>query len=361
MKLLFCVQGEGRGHLTQTMAVKQTVEAHGHQVVGVMVGLSSKRSLPEYFESAMRVPLVVLPTVEFVYTQNRSVNLPGTLSSALWHARRHSDSLRKINVMVREYKPDIIINFFEPLAALYAASRRRRPPVLVIAHQFMLEHPDYVRAPGLRVQQAGLKWFVQLVGLASTKLALSLYEAPDLPKKSLFVCPPILRKQLFDLQPDPDGKFALIYLLNHGYADQIIRWHEAHPELELHCFYDRPGAPPEQRHDATLTFHRLDGNKFLKMMAACRCVVSTAGFESVGEAAYLGKPMFLVPVQNHIEQQLNALDAVRLGLGITDNSFQLDRLAELPARLPTTGFRAWVQRAESILMRTIERVAETHP
>src|SRR5215469_2469463 len=69
MKLLFCVQGEGRGHLTQTMAVKQTVEAHGHQVVGVMVGLSSNRSLPEYFESAMRVPLVILPTVEFVYTQ----------------------------------------------------------------------------------------------------------------------------------------------------------------------------------------------------------------------------------------------------------------------------------------------------
>jgi hypothetical protein len=45
------------------------------------------------------------------------------------------------------------------------------------------------------------------------------------------------------------------------------------------------------------------------MMAECRHVVCTAGFESVSEAAWLGKPLFLVPVENHVEQQVNALDA----------------------------------------------------
>ena len=39
------------------------------------------------------------------------------------------------------------------------------------------EHPGYIRAPGLRLQQLGMKWFTRLVGAASTKLALSLYEA----------------------------------------------------------------------------------------------------------------------------------------------------------------------------------------
>lgn len=301
----------------------------------------------------MPVPVTTVPTIEFIYAHDRSVNLPATLGAGLLNARRHARSLKQLVAQVRACQPDLIINFFEPLTALYAATQRRRPPVLVVGHQFMFEHPDYIRVPGLRLQQAGMKWFVRLVSLGATRLALSFYEAPDLPAKKLIVCPPILRRQLFQLTPDPAGKFALVYLLNHGYAEQIIRWHEAHPELELHCFYDKPGAPAEERRDATLTFHRLDGEKFLRLMAQCRYVVCTAGFESVSEGAYLGKPLFMVPVENHVEQQINAQDAVQCGLGITDKTFKLERLAELPARLENSEFRRWVDRAESVLLRAM--------
>jgi uncharacterized protein (TIGR00661 family) len=297
--------------------------------------------------------VATVPTLEFVYKNNRSVDLRATLICALGRAAQHARSLRRLGALVRECRPDVIINFFEPLTALYAATRRRRPPVMVIGHQFMFEHPNYIRVPGLRVQQSGMKWFVRLVSAASTRLALSFYEAPDLPMKSLFVCPPILRKQLFQLHPDPHGKFVLIYLLNHGYASQIIQWHDANPQTELHCFYDKPDAPPEFKHDGTLTFHRLDGEKFLRMMAASRCVVCTAGFESVSEGAYLGKPLFMVPVENHVEQQINAHDAVNIGLGITDRRFNLDRLAELPERLSNDAFRGWVLQAETVLLRAI--------
>jgi len=358
MKIMFCIQGEGRGHLTQAMAVREMVEAHGHQIVGVVVGVNPKRSLPSFFQSSMPVPVATVPTIEFIYSRDRSVNLPATLGTGLCNARRHARSLKQLATLIRAGQPDLIINFFEPLTALYAATRRRRPPVLVIGHQFMFEHPEYIRVPGRRMQQAGMKWFVRLVSLAATRLALSFYEAPDLLEKSLFVGPPILRKQLFELTPDPNGKFALIYLLNHGYAEQILRWHEAHPELELHCFYDKPGAPAEDRRDATLTFHRLDGDKFLQMMAACRYVVCTAGFESVSEGAYLGKPLFMVPVENHVEQQINAQDAVKSGFGLTDSSFKLDRLAELPERFHHTDFRNWVERAESVLLQAMEHAVK---
>ena len=118
----------------------------------------------------------------------------------------------------------------------------------------------------------------------------------------------------------------LVYLLNHGYAEQIIRWSAENPKTRLHCFYDKPGAPAEYQHSPSLTFHQLAGEKFLQMMAECRNVVCTAGFESVGEAAWLGKPLFLVPVENHVEQQVNALDAQQSGIGIAERSFNLDRL-----------------------------------
>jgi len=302
------------------------------------------------------MPVTVVPTLEFAYRNKRAVSLPATLAGVAARARDYLRGLRELKALVRTSAPDVIVNFFEPLAGVYALTTRNRPPVVAVAHQFMFEHPAYIRVPGLRAQQWGMKWFTRLVGAGSKRVALSLYHAPDLPEKNLVVCPPVLRRRLFELTATP-GEFVLIYLLNHGYAEQIIRWHEANPKTSLHCFYDKPGAPAEDRRDDTLTFHQLDGEKFLRMMAACKQVVCTAGFESLCEAAYLGKPLFMIPVENHVEQQVNAQDAVQSRLGITDSTFNLDRLAELPPKLDNAAFREWMKKSEGILLRAIESAA----
>lgn len=352
---MLCVLGEGRGHMTQAMAVKEMVERAGHQVVKVALGLGSSRPVPPFFESGMKIPIERMPTLDFSFKNNRGVSLPATLAGVPRRFPAYRQAIAKMKEMVRDGQPDVILNFFEGLTAYYAATCHHRPPIVAIGHQFMFGHPDYVRAPGLRMQQLGLKWYVRFVGAASTRLALSLYEAPDLPRKKITVCPPLLRGRLFELTPNPNGKFVLAYLLNHGYAGQIIEWHRRNPKTALHCFYDKPNAPVEDRIDDTLTFHRLDGEKFLRMMADCRAVACTAGFESLCEAAYLGKPVFMVPVENHVEQQVNALDATRIGLGVTDASFNLDRLADLPDKVDRTRFQSWFARAETILLQTIER------
>ena len=342
MKMMFCVLGEGRGHMTQAMAVKEMADAAGHQVVAVTLGVSTHRAVPEYFESAMKLPVRQLPTLEFKYKHHRAVSNGATLAAAVVNLPRYARLVRQLEEIVRAAQPDVIINFFEPIAAFYALTRRRRPPVVTVGHQFMFQHPGYVHTPQLWKQLISMRLYTWLVGGRTTKLALSLYEAPDLPGKGIVVGPPILRKQLFGLKPQSAGGFTLIYLLNHGYADQIIRWSDAHPDARLHCFYDKPGAPAEDQHSPALTFHKLDGEKFLNLMAECRNVVCTAGFESVSEAAWLGKPLLLVPVENHVEQQVNAIDAQQFGVGLADQSFNLDRLAELPERLPTEKFHAWM-------------------
>jgi uncharacterized protein (TIGR00661 family) len=362
MKMMFCVLGEGRGHMTQAMAVKEMVEAAGHQVTAVTLGVGSQRQIPAYFNSAMKVTVTQLPTLEFKYRNNRSVSNAATLAGVVCNLPKYARILRQLDAVVREAQPDVILNFFEPIAAFFALTRRQRPPIVAIGHQFMFLHPGYVRPPGLWKQELSLRFYTRILGARATKLALSLYETPDRPETGIVVGPPILRKQLFELKSNPNGNFVLVYLLNHGYAEQIIRWSEKNPQTKLHCFYDKPGAPAEEQHSPSLTFHRLDGEKFLKMMAECRHVVSTAGFESVCEAAWLGKPLFLVPVENHIEQQLNALDAQQFGIGIADNRFNLDRLAELPDRLPTEKFRAWTACASQRLFAAIgQAVPEKSP
>lgn len=49
MKVIFVVQGEGRGHLTQTLALKRILDHEGHQVVEVLVGKSKTMDTPKFF------------------------------------------------------------------------------------------------------------------------------------------------------------------------------------------------------------------------------------------------------------------------------------------------------------------------
>src|SRR5215472_11969815 len=248
MKMMLCVLGEGRGHMTQAMAVKEMAEAAGHQVVAVTLGVSSHRPVPEYFASAMKMPVTQLPTLEFKYKNSRAVSNTATLLGALANLPKYARLVRRLDEIVRAAQPDVIINFFEPIAAFYALMRRKRPPVVAIGHQFMFQHPGYVRTPSLWKQLVSMKLYTALLGARAMKLALSFYEAPDLPAKRIIVGPPILRKRLFSLEPNANGEFTLVYLLNHGYAEQIIQWSDANPRTRLHCFYDKPGAPSEYQH-----------------------------------------------------------------------------------------------------------------
>ncbi|MGE0552389.1 MAG: glycosyltransferase family protein [Gemmatimonadales bacterium] len=359
MRLLFTVQGEGRGHLTQALAVYRSLSRQGHELVGVVVGSPGHRPLPDFFTSALPVEVRSLPSPGFVVRSHRSLSLSATLGRALLGLGSTRDSVRTLRQLCHDLRPDLIVNFFEPLTGLAQLFAPLPAPVVSIAHQFMFEHPGYRWPKGLGANKLGLKWFVGLVGYGSWKLALSLAPDEDLEAQRLVVAPPLLREMLFEQVPRDDG-YYLVYLLNHGYADDIREWQSRHPDVSLQCFYDRPGAPEEERVAPGLTFHRLDGEKFLRLMAGCRAVVCTAGFESVSEALWLGKPLFLVPVEHHVEQALNAVEAERLGLGIADRSFALDRLTELPAEVQSEPFRRWVATAEACLDRVIGLALAEH-
>ena len=54
MKYLFIVQGEGRGHMTQAMTLERMLLDRGHEVVGIMVGKSPIRKVPEFLPHLLR-------------------------------------------------------------------------------------------------------------------------------------------------------------------------------------------------------------------------------------------------------------------------------------------------------------------
>ena len=57
MKVLFIVQGEGRGHLTQAITLEEILRRNGHEVVEVLVGKSNTRRLPGFFNRSIQAPV----------------------------------------------------------------------------------------------------------------------------------------------------------------------------------------------------------------------------------------------------------------------------------------------------------------
>jgi uncharacterized protein (TIGR00661 family) len=353
---MFTVQGDGRGHMTQAIAAAQILERQGHEIVAVTVGKNPSRTIPEFFAREFGDRLRVIASPGFSFQAGRGVATLATLRHAISGLDRYRESLAAIEAATERTQPDLIVNFLEPLTGVFNLLRPHRIPVISVGHQFMLGHPEFVQCARFAFQQWTMRQYVRLAGARSTKLALSFYPAAPIPQRRLFVCPPLLRAEVFELPPDQPGQFLLAYLLNQGYADDILKWHAAFPDVELHCFCEKPKVEPVWRYDATLSFHKLDGGKFLRMMAESRGVACTAGFESLNEAAWLGKPLLVVPVANHVEQHLNALDAEKAGLAIAATRFDLTPLLRRRKIPNLEAYRSWLRRAGSSLLSVIEEV-----
>ena len=146
------------------------------------------------------------------------------------------------------------------------------------------------------------------------------------------------------------GDYLHGYLLNSGFGEEICTWHKVHPSVELHIFWDKKEVLPEVKVDSRLSFHQLNDTLFVRYMAGARAYATTAGFESVCEAMYLGKPVLMVPT--HIEQACNAFDAVHAGAGVIADRFDLDALLQLSqTHQPDLAFSHWVKQADWLILR----------
>ncbi|HXC05369.1 MAG TPA: glycosyltransferase family protein, partial [Bacteroidia bacterium] len=269
-----------------------------------------------------------------------------------------SKSIRMIDAVVKEHQPDVLINFYDPLIGLYYLFHKPQVPLVCIAHQYMFLHPEFRFPDGHRMDRSAVKLFSRLTSFgASRKLAISFYTMDNCEKEGIAVVPPLLRKEVFELKEEKKDYF-LIYLLNIGYKDEIIRWHQQNGNVEAHVFCDLAESYETQKYGDNLYFHRLDDRKFLNYMAGAKGLASTAGFESVCEAMYLGKPVLMVPVEGHFEQFVNARDAHKAGAGIFDSSFNIPRFTEYinTCHMDTAPFRKWLRHSDTVFLDEINAV-----
>ncbi|MDR2470222.1 MAG: glycosyltransferase, partial [Tannerella sp.] len=360
-RFLFIVQGEGRGHLTQAISLAGMLRRHGHEVLETLVGKSQTRDLPRFFSEKIHSPLRIYDAPSMVFKKDRKhIDLIKTFIHNVSPRKlaKYAQSVELIHSRIKELAPDRVINFYEMLPSFVQLRSRIDVPFVHIGHQYLLRHPDYPHGRGDHMIL--LRLYTTLCSLGASRiLALSFYPMKSYARDRVVVVPPLLRKEVLNLTPT-EGSHILGYMLNSGYEQEIRAWHKTHPKERLHFFWDGRHVPPVWKVDKTLTLHTIDDASFLKYMASCRGYVTTAGFESVCEALYLDKPVMMIPA--HIEQEVNAADALSIHGGVIGDSFDLTKLLQHITQekraFDAAAFQEWVRSAEQIF---IEQLTSTLP
>jgi hypothetical protein len=359
LAVAFVVQGEGRGHMTQALALARFLRDAGHELTRVLVGVSPFRALPEYFASEIEAPVEAFAAPTQVPDASaRGVSVGRTAADAVRRLPRFFGAGRRIHEVTET--ADVVVNFLDLVGGLSRVVFGGRAPRVAVAHNYVFLHPALARAPGRELARRAVLTYARLTAAgAFAKVALSFGPLAHHPRERLLVAPPLLRPGLDGMRPRDEG-YLLMYALNPGYGDAVAEWHRRQRGVTVHCYVDGGlralrSVPAEGFHA-----HALSAEEFLRHLEGCRAYVGTAGFESVCEALHLGKPVLVVPTDGQYEQRLNAWDAARAGAAVVGTYGDLDGFWASP---PTPDgrtveeFRAWVRRAPEMLVDVVERAA----
>lgn len=354
MKYLFIVQGEGRGHLTQSMTLEKILLDRGHEVVGIMVGKSRQRRVPDFFKDGVAAPVTYFESMNFMpAADNRKPSMVKTMLFNTFGFHKYFPSIQVVRDMIVSSGADVVVNFYEQTAGLAYLFHEIDVPMICIGHQYLFMHKDFALPWDKYPDSIALDFFTKLTAVKAVKhLALSFVPMPEDTRHNIIAVPPLLRKEVLQMKPE-SGRYLHGYMLNAGFSEDVMSWHEKHPEVELRFFWDNWDAGKEYKVDDALTFYLIDDKEFLRQMSGCRAFASTAGFESICEAIYMGKPILMVP--SHIEQEINAFDAERFGAGIVCERFDLSKLIEFAdCYQPKVEFKNWVDSAADLIVKQLE-------
>ncbi len=359
MRFLFLVQGEGRGHMSQALALNEMLSQNGDEVVHTFIGESTRREVPDYFTNGINSPVQKILSPNFILDdQNKSLKLYHSILHNAHYLKTYHRSLYAIDEAVKKYRPDALINFYDFLGGFYF--KLFRPPIyhIVIGHAFLAGHPGFPLAKGRTLEKRLFRTnnFLTSMG-AVKKLALSLHPLKPRTTGKSVVTPPLLRGKLHHLKVKMEP-FIVAYMVNDGYAEELMEWHRQNRETVVHCFWDRRGYDHVYDHHENLLFHPLDENQFLDHLSRCSGYATTAGFESVAEAFYFDKPVMTVPVEGQYEQACNALDAVKTGMAIQGDKFDLSALTRFIKKKPvlTLDIKTWFNQAQEIILRELHNL-----
>ena len=343
MRVLYGVNGEGMGHATRSQVViDHLLERHDVRVV------ASGAAYRYLSERLPKVKQVFGPTFAMGDGQIQRFQ---TVVQTARHARNELPAALRLWVAeVRDWRPEVVITDFEPLAALFA--RVTRTPLVAVDNINMLdrcrhdrhilahEREDFLLARGV---------VRRMVPGAVDYIVLTFFR-PPLARRRTTLVPPIVRPEVAGAT-SVSGDHLVVYSSGERQLLDALR------ATGMRCLvYGMRGGPEKAVVDGKLELRPPSAEGFVEALRTARAVVTGGGFSLLSEAVYLRKPVLSVPLHGQFEQVLNARYLDRLGYGMNAPEVTPAALDRFLARLPDyeRQLAGYDQRGNAVALRRIE-------
>lgn len=284
MRIGISFNGEGRGHLTRISAIARKLQ-NRHELI-FWAPKTRYMELEKLFPTAV---ISQIPAFELSYTNNNQVDIVKTGSNNLANLLELSSISRDIRNQIEFFKPDILVSDFEPIVP--SASKGMNMPVI----QF--NHPAVV----LRDKTPDYDAFIARI---IAKKMCSVYDEIIISSFYSGDVGPIIRKEIQEAERK-NGNFILVYLRGKSQR-KIFDVLNLYSSIPYRVF-------PESKND------------FVTSLASCSAVITNAGHQLLSEAAYLEKPLFMIPIERQYEQLLNARMMEKSERGVMANKYNLEK------------------------------------
>ena len=216
-----------------------------------------------------------------------------------------------------------MISDFDSFA--YVFGERHRLPILSIDNQHILTRcfhdPDTFE--GHQVDFQGTKAFIKMKLPGCEHYVITTFFFPPVKEKyakNTTLIPSILRDVVLNAKPS-EGEHVLVYqtsvsdtklldVLTAISGEKFLVYGLRRDELRGNC-----------------VVKNFSEQGFIDDLASAKAVVANGGLSLIGEALYLGKPIYTVPVRHQFEQVMNAKYITQLGYGMSSPEFDGDVLS----------------------------------
>ena len=313
-EIVYGVQGEGRGHATRSLEIIQLLLDKGYRV-----RIFAGGDAIHFFKKTL-LPHVEIPSFRYRYNKKGQLTLMQTLiynlipATGLFLGR--GKNYRRIRNQIMATSPSVIISDFEPYTCRIAS--QIKTPLVSINHQHFFTE---CRIPQQsRLSRTVLVLIFQfstrlLTGKPNQIIASSFHHFPKLPKSRALLVGPIINKQLKELTATYENHIV-VYFKKTEYAYRLLPLFSRIQNIHWKIFADFEHHSSAKLNAPHIEYFAIERESFLKQLAACRGLITTAGNQVLGEAIFLNKPILAFPEPEVVEQELNAQALAISGAGV---------------------------------------------
>ena len=330
MRILYGVNGEGMGHATRSEVVITDLLGAGHDVRIMASGAAFK-----YLDGRLgHVNEIFGPSFAM---EDGEIRRWASVTHTLKLAREKlPSSVRNWTDAIAEWRPDVVVTDFEPLAGIYA--RTHATPLICVDNIHMIDrcrHDAEILEGAREDFQIARAVTGAMIPNAGDYVITTFFKPPLLRGRTTLV-PPIVRPEIVAAEPTR-GEHIVVYS---GGSEALA---DALRDCGVPCHvYGMRDGPEVGTTDGCIEYRPRSVDGFLEDLVSSRGVITGGGFSLLSEAVYLGKAVLSVPLKGQFEQLMNARYLEREGFGLcaqvidspTLSGF-LDRIDQFHERLDT--------------------------